>query len=294
MDGKGTTQEEGVLHLLYKTSRRRRTHPHVIAGAERGDHTTRVLSTVLPVSWQNFVRDTGIFRTVADRLVEGSIPLGALTNPRAAARFLHLTRQRHRIRYGTEHPAQYMDVYLPHGVDRKHWTGMVLFVHGGAWGSGKPWYYRLVAQPFLEWHMAVAMVGYRVYPDGDTSTQIQDVEAAQSRLADEYPEICGPNREKRSIGFCVMGHSSGAHIALLLLVEQAKRLMEAEQQERRRQGRTSRYDDESKQKRNMALCDLFVGLSGPYDINHHFDYEASRGVEGTCSRRCRVQVSPRV
>ncbi len=31
--------------------------------------------------------------------------------------------------------------------------------HGGAWGSGSPWIYRLVASPFLEKNMVVAVVG---------------------------------------------------------------------------------------------------------------------------------------
>ena len=274
-DGKGV-RDDLMMHLLYN-ARRRGAHPHVVVGADRGDHTTRFLSTVLPISWQNSVRDAGSFRAVADRLVELSIPVGAVTNPAAALRFLQLTRQLHRIRYGTQ-AAQFIDLYLPERVARNDWAGMVFFVHGGAWGSGKPWYYRLVAQPFLELNMAVAIVGYRVYPDGETSTQVRDLEAAQSRLAEEYPEICGPNREKRSIGFCIMGHSSGAHIALLMLVDQAKRLrMQAA--ERRR----ARAHHESKQalpQRKMALSDLFVGISGPYDISHHFDYEASRGVEG--------------
>jgi hypothetical protein len=29
----------------------------------------------------------------------------------------------------------------------------------------------------------------------------------------------------------------------------------------------------------LLWVDSFVGLSGPYDISHHFDYEAARGVE---------------
>jgi hypothetical protein len=124
--------------------------------------------------------------------------------------------------------------------------------------------------------MAVAIVGYRVYPDGDTSIQIQDLEAAQAKLTEEYPEICGPHRERRSIGFCVIGHSSGAHIALLMLVDQAKRLIQAEQ----RRVRVQSVSKKGLLPMKMALTDMFVGISGPYDISHHFDYEAARGVEG--------------
>ena len=39
---------------------------------------------------------------------------------------------------------------------------------------------------------------------------------------------------------------------------------------------TNRVSDD---KKYPWTPDFFVGLSGPYDISHHFDYEAGRGVE---------------
>jgi hypothetical protein len=58
-----------------------------------------------------------------------------------------------------------------------------------------------------------------------------------------------------------MGHSSGAHISSLMLLEQVRQVFAG----------TKKKDD--------IVFDSFVGISGPYDISHHFDYEAARGVE---------------
>ena len=134
---------------------------------------------------------------------------------------------------------------------------MIFFVHGGAWGSGQPWFYRLIAIPFLELGFAVAIIGYRVYPlcgvppsnsnnnnnssssnrdRGGILTQVDDLELAFCKLVKEYPEWCCniPNQNNNKeeyhhlphLGTIVMGHSSGAHISLLWLVERAKQQLQ--------------------------------------------------------------------
>mmetsp|Transcript_61324 Transcript_61324/g.72832 ORF Transcript_61324/g.72832 Transcript_61324/m.72832 type:complete len:232 (+) Transcript_61324:1028-1723(+) len=109
--------------------------------------------------------------------------------------------------------------------------------------------YRLVSQPFLARGDTVAVVGYRTYPTTDATGQVEDLESAMELLHRERSDLTSKE-------VIVMGHSSGAHIGLLWLVERMKR---------EREGGTD------------VLA--FVGLSGPYDISHHFDYEANRGVE---------------
>lgn len=108
----------------------------------------------------------------------------------------------------------------------------------------------------------MAIVGYRVYPDGDVNVQIRDLESAHDKLSKEYPDLCGPSRKRELI---VMGHSSGAHIALMMIVEQVKRTVMAH--------------DEGMIHHSTRVVDKFVGISGPYNVSHHFDYEAARGVE---------------
>ena len=233
-------------------------HPHVEAGPALGDQVTRWLGTVLPLEWQHSVRDSGGFRSISDTLVTASIPLAAVTHPRVALKFGRLTRQVHRISYG-DHASQFVDMFFPPNCSNENYdeaTGLIFFVHGGAWGSGKPWFYRLVADAFLPNGLVVAIVGYRVYPDADASTQRDDLIRASQFLAREYPGLCGRNRTNRRYGTSVMGHSSGAHIALNMVIQ-----------------------NYHKNERNAFSIDSFVGISGPYDISHHYDYEAARGVE---------------
>jgi acetyl esterase/lipase len=242
-------------------------HPHLPSlGPDTSSHATRLLGTVLPLGWQHRCRDGGGFRSVADGLVTAGVPLAAVSHPGAARRFVHLTRKCRRIVYGDDDDenTQHVDVFVPEQKgDRKH--GMVFFVHGGAWGSGAPWLYRLVALPFLQLGLAVAVVGYRVYPRGNVQDQVDDLEGAFQTLVKEYPGwCCETGNNHHHLGTIVMGHSSGAHIALLWLVQRTKRRMQQQRQQQR--------------ERNQNIT-TFVGISGPYNIDHHFDYEAARGVE---------------
>jgi hypothetical protein len=284
--------------------------------------TTRRIGRNIPVSWQHGFRDSGGFRWLSDSLVTSlAIPLGAVTCPSAARDFVKLSRDFKQLRYG-DHESQFIDVFLPdenHNYDpasdatttpkttpkaRVRVRGMVFFVHGGAWGSGKPWFYRLVTKPFLEMGLAVAIVGYRVYPlcgsprkndadRGGVRTQVDDLEAAFGKLTQEYPEWCDKNFEDRFVerrfverknhqqqtnskhphhlphlGTIVVGHSSGGHISMLWMVERVqKKISEI------RRGQPNNLTDK------RGSIDAFVGISGVYNIGHHFDYEGGRGVE---------------
>ena len=157
----------------------------------------------------------------------------------------------------------------------------------GAWGSGLPWMYRLVASRFIAQNIAVAIVGYRTYPDGDAQDQVNDLAEAAKMIQRKYPylwkrrrgrkkgsyhhTIGGNSNSKQNddhIGVCLMGHSSGSHIGMLLLVQQIEMKL-----------RSKQYHNQQQQQQEIIEFDTFVGLSGVYNIQHHFDYEAGRGVE---------------
>lgn len=131
-----------------------------------------------------------------------------------------------------------------------------------------PWMYRLVAAPFLQHNLTVAIVGYRTYPDAVSDEMVDDLNSAMQKIQQTYPRLFEQRDDKNSLGICVMGHSSGAHISFLMVIENTRRRMMMQQQQ---------------QKKSFAVpvfpIDCFVGLSGVYDIGHHFDYEAARGVE---------------
>ena len=132
--------------------------------------------------------------------------------------------------------------------------------------------YRLVATPFLKTNIAVAIVGYRTYPDGNAQDQIDDLLQAAQTLARIHPKLWYQSRknDSSSFGVSLMGHSSGAHISLLLLVQLIEKRIKIQ---------IMSETKIPKNYKNDLLFDSYVGLSGVYNIQHHFDYEAGRGLE---------------
>lgn len=249
-------------------------HPHLLERS--ADTLTRSMGRLWPVHQQNRFRDSGSFRWLADTLVTmtGVPALALSTKPQdCILPFLRLTRICQKIPYGP-HPLQYVHLYpsqpKPSGLHAGK-RRLIVFVHGGAWGSGQPWMYRLIAAPFVFSSMqneySVAVVGYRTYPDGGSAAeQVADLSAALNLLlTSQYSHLYDESN------ITVMGHSSGAHIALLLVVDRI-----AAELALINKGHSIR----SIQGEHVRLpFDSFCGISGPYDISHHFDYEASRGVE---------------
>ena len=94
--------------------------------------------------------------------------------------------------------------------------------------------------------LAVAVAGYRTYPDGTVQDQVDDVVTALQKLQDEGVV------DSATTKITLMGHSSGAHLCALALLC---------------------YPD------LRASVDCFVGLAGVYDIPSHYQYERLRGVE---------------
>jgi len=221
-----------------------------------GDRVIKALRIYLPLSWQNRFRDSGAFRNVSDTIVTLTAPLMAITNPSIAVNFLKLNSMMSIVPYG-DHPMQKIQLFVPSQCDvddnNEPKGGFLFFVHGGAWGSGQPWMYRLVALPFLKIGVTVAIVGYRTYPDADVEGQVTDVISATNLLLRTKPHLFYPP-DSGCLGACMMGHSSGAHIGLHSLIHSLDR--------------------------NTPIpFHYLIGLSGPYCISSHFEYEAHRGVE---------------
>jgi len=286
-----------AAHLLRLERKRKNEilpHPHLSTGPEVAQKMTRALGALLPLSSQNKFRDNGGFRSLADTSVLLSTPLIALTKPHAAANFLKLSKSYEEIRYGS-HDMQRMELYLPSSTTTSDndVRGLVFFVHGGAWGSGMPWMYRLVALPFLEeLRMAVVIVGYRTYPDANVSEQVDDLVSAAIEFARVKPDLIRKKKKYKNntrggddtnewLGNSIIGHSSGAHIAFLMLLKHLclKSKLIKSQRNKLKEKEISKIDMSSLSSILGIDFDSFVGLSGPYDISHHFDYEAGRGVE---------------
>jgi acetyl esterase/lipase len=260
-DARDDTQLRERLSRAHMSMPNRLPHPHLSPGPEWSDRMIRCLGVFISKQTQNKWRDNGSFQRVADGSVLASAPFLAATSPLATFHYWRLSKRVRTLLYG-DHERHTMDIYLP---DCKEPKRLVVFVHGGAWGSGRPWMYRLVARPFLDQNWAVAVLGYRTYPDATAKQQIQDVELAMQVFKKKFPKLSDR-------GVTLIGHSSGAHISLLMLVVQARSKLQTVQNAIRKGTDTV---DEDK----PIVFDSFIGLAGPYDISHHFDFEAARGVE---------------
>ncbi|KAL7473703.1 hypothetical protein ACHAXS_014211 [Conticribra weissflogii] len=174
--------------------------------------------------------------------------------------------------------------------------GTIFFVHGGAWGAGCPWMYRLVAPTFLSRGFAVAIVGYRTYPDAKCMIrdQVGDIKDAWEELRNELNGLVTPvargDKKRGWVGNVVMGHSSGAHISLVMIVDMMGEMMSSHSYKSYEKNGTDaevwrgNKEDYDSTTNNSEVSypwnpDYYIGLSGPYDISHHYDYEAGRGVE---------------
>eukprot|EP00903_Cladosiphon_okamuranus_P014866 g13765.t1 len=304
-----------------------RIHGSVFRDKPGSVKTTRFLHRVLPIWAQRSFRDSA-FRAVSDYGVAVGAGFSAVFRPRHAARFLAVGREREDYRYGP-HPRQILEVVQPSPTgesvaSRERDVGegekpkLIVFVHGGAWGSGCTWMYRLLVDRLTRSNdpqlgaYTVASVGYRVYPDADTNGQVDDLAEAMRWMSgnlgmmgfDSEPDVY------------LMGHSSGAHISFLYLIRQV------EEQEAKAEARAlgaggagagaagahkdsgtlpsdsleagidnSGGDSSSSGNHGGSGGDGgggggcrqlevegFIGLAGVYDVYQHYLYESWRGV----------------
>ncbi|CAM9171716.1 unnamed protein product [Chrysoparadoxa australica] len=244
-----------------------------------GTGLTKALHWVLPQHWQRAWRDNGVFRSIADGVAVAMGATMCIANPKLALRFAKLKQFRSIHPYGP-YPSQVVEIVAhssscPRGVGRRKSsvtgadkmlygipagsTGQALsdklfvFVHGGAWGSGIPLFYVLLAESLIEAGFAVLLLGYRVYPDGDTTDQVHDVERGLRWIHTNRRRV-GLKADGRVY---LAGHSSGAHISALYLLGRAAK------------PQRHRFDPK---------VSGFIGLSGVYDIRKHYIYESRRGV----------------
>jgi acetyl esterase/lipase len=223
----------------------------------------------VPTTVQYFLRDSGIVRAIMDSSILLAIQPILDEYPSALADFLRLSNQSYLLRflplsyrsetkltvdvtsrkmvYGSN-PRQFLSLMEP--AKKQHSSGytetrdrLVVFVHGGAWGSGFPDMYQLVATPFLNQGCRVAVVGYRTYPTTDCTGQMQDLARALQVLQETLPNIDDVSW---------VGHSSGAHISALAFAT----------------GRIC-----------ASEVDRFVSLAGIFDIPEHYRFEKRRGLE---------------
>jgi acetyl esterase/lipase len=110
------------------------------------------------------------------------------------------------IAYGPD-PRQKLDIYRS---DKPRADGAaVIFFYGGSWDSGKKSDYLFVAQALAASGYTVIIPDYRIYPAVRFPAFVQDGAQVVRWASDRFD----------SSKLFVMGHSAGAHIALLLMTD---------------------------------------------------------------------------
>ncbi len=245
--------------------------PHGLPEAA-GDKFTRVLHKLIPESWQQRFRDGGYAR----RLVDGLVTLSSVTMHEHALRFMHLGNCQQSFRYASHEQCVLHILDISSSLNDMHISdammsrNVLVFVHGGAWGSGKPWMYRLTAAGIGATLQArfVVLVEYPVYPNSTVLQQRDCVSHAMRFIkSHDWEKLFASPRDtthshlnSRSatdsaaapLRVILSGHSSGANICALAMLHAAEH--------------------------GLRLADAFVGLCGVYDIQAHYEFERARGV----------------
>ena len=223
----------------------------------------------VPTQLQHFLRDSGMVRTIMDSAVILGVPSLLEQHPSALGDFLRLTNKTHwihllpepyataeskltidnfcvqKLYYGSN-SRQFLYLMEPRSRSKSEPDRLVVFVHGGAWGSGFPEIYQLVSTPFLNEGFPIAIVGYRTFPTADCGGQVNDVTQAIQFLEGIMSDGTPPPI------ITLVAHSTGSHISSLALAT----------------GRLAKFP-----------VDQFVSLAGVFDIPEHYAHEKTRGVE---------------
>mmetsp|Transcript_58219 Transcript_58219/g.142341 ORF Transcript_58219/g.142341 Transcript_58219/m.142341 type:complete len:507 (-) Transcript_58219:62-1582(-) len=257
------------------------------------DDTNRQLNNLLPSSFQYLLRDIGFLRLVLNVSVFVGLPTMKQQYPSVLDDFIQVwfgwnnwttpkktsdsssrpaspvdppLPRRRSIKYGHQSPNQVVELWqcnddddFIHKEDSKKKNGSnetIIFVHGGAWGTGFPAMYSLVALPFLRRKKYnVAIVGYRTYPDANILQQADDIGDAIAALQREQEQQENEATSKHS--YTLIGHSSGSHICSLAMAR----------------GMLSSVGDSS-----TCVVDRFISLAGVFDIREHYRFETIRGL----------------
>ncbi len=156
-------------------------------------------------------------------------------------------------RYGPDQRHN-LDIYRPRGTNQSN--DVIVFFYGGRWCDGNRATYRFLGKILSRQGYLVVIPDYRTFPQVRFPTFMEDSALVIKWTRDNISNLGGnPNN------IIVMGHSSGAHMAALLLTNTSFLAAHDLRREHVRQ---------------------FVGLSGPYSFNP-LDYESTAEIFNTAN-----------
>ncbi|KAJ1529087.1 hypothetical protein HK096_009311 [Nowakowskiella sp. JEL0078] len=169
---------------------------------------------------------------------------------------------------------------------------VIIFVFGGSWNSGDKQIYSLLGSRLRSCGYVVVIPNYTLYPDGKITEMTNDIRQV---VLWTYTNIKDYGGDPSKI--FLMGHSAGAHLCSLTVVQSTLTLLESRSQTSARPNKsdnnTTLLPDESRT--NIAntfasdeelyqmeplpnICGLVL-VAGVFDIFAHFHFESKRGVE---------------
>jgi len=114
--------------------------------------------------------------------------------------------------YG-QNPRQRLDIYRPRGEHRR--APVVVFLHGGRWQHGSRREYRLLGAALGKAGVVAVIPDYRLYPEVRFPAWVEDAAQALRWVYDNIGLFGGD-----PLRIFVAGHSSGAHSAALLALDE--------------------------------------------------------------------------
>jgi acetyl esterase/lipase len=204
----------------------------------------------------------GVFRCVVDYFGVFATSILFLIKP--SLLYEHVTTKlfkTKRIQYSYDSSYHMLDIIKlkeTHGEsDNKSTAPVLIFVHGGSWGSGRLCQYFLSTKRYGELIGAshAIILGYPVYPMGtmqmQTDAVLQGIDYIKNQS--ELSSLFNKKDPTKSSPLLLAGHSSGAHIAMLGIVQHMLNHPNA-----------------------SPICDAYFGLSGPFDLVTHYQYKKSK------------------
>lgn len=152
-------------------------------------------------------------------------------------------------------------------IDEKDLSSVLVFVHGGAWGSGEKYHYWRLGNNFRKKKIVTVIINYSIYPKGYIEDMVEDLSKALIWTKNNI-QLYGGN--PNSI-YC-LGHSAGSHIIAMFLIKQCIF---------RNFGENSSFLHSYSHINWKGSISIqgYIGLSGVYDINEHYLWETNRAVE---------------
>ena len=144
-----------------------------------------------------------------------------------------------------KHANQKLDIYIPKGAhDTKAPHPTLLFFHGGSWTNGEREGYGFLGRAFAARGYVAVIADYRKYPEVQFPAFVEDAASAIHWVKNNISAHQG-NAEN----LFIMGHSAGAHIAMLAVLDPQY---------------MAKYGLNSENVKGI------IGLAGPYDF-HPFE-----------------------